>query len=246
MDETSLNYISYIASLPYLTYNINYILGFAVTDPFASRRAAIVNYKWDGRASLLPALDLKVEPIDTSFGDQTGLKAFGVNQLGNQVVISENASKQLDNQPANSLSSGQLPYEVTLTNGDSDSQYPFRGLFVPMKRFQSEEDYRSQHSILNPLTFFQDGFLTQDFTPCGDLRLGAYDDNNPSVVQPFGWGTNIAEVGTSGLPAGRSSIPSVDAALIQEELLKVLNHQIVMGLLRHRLKKILLHRVHHH
>lgn len=216
MDETSLNYISYIASLPYLTYNINYVLGFAVTDPFASKRAAIVNYRWDGRASLAAALNLKVEPIDTSFGDQTGLKAFGVSQLGNLVVMSENASKQIDNQPSNSLSSGELSYQVTLTNGESDSQYPFRGLFVPMKKFQGDENDKSQHALLNPLTSYADAFLIQNFNPCGDLRLGAYTDDNPSSVQPFGWGTNIAEVNTAGLPTVRASIPSSDAALIQE------------------------------
>lgn len=217
IDETSLNYISYIASLPYLTYNINYVLGFAMTDSFQSKRAAIVNYDWDGRSSLQAALELKVEPINSSLGNETGLKAFAIDSLGNEITWSEDVSKQIDNQPSNSISPGELNYQVTLTNGESNIQYPYRGVFVPIKRFQGEDDYVSQHNFLNPLSSTSDAYQIQNFTPCGDLRLGAYNDDNPSVVQPFGWGTNVAEANAAGLPTGRTSITSSDAALIQEQ-----------------------------
>ena len=103
MDETSLNYISYIDS--FLSDLQHKLHPWICSDrSVCVKKIAITNgYEvgWKGFPKL-PALDLKVEPIDTSFGDQTGLKAW-YNQLGNQVVIWVKMAKQLDNQPANSF-----------------------------------------------------------------------------------------------------------------------------------------------
>ena len=223
MEQTSLDYVAYIASLPYLTYNVNYKLGFGTSESSITKRAAIVNYDWDGRDNTSNAFIIKYEPIDLSGPNQTGLKAYTRTSSGDDVLISDDASKfTVAGNPSSALSGGELPYSVTLTNGINDVGIPYRGCFVPLKREQEEGDPWSQLAILNPYIYNmgdQPGGGTLDglvFLTNGDLRLGAYTDDNPDQVQAFAWGTNEALPSSAGIPADREGIPASDANVVQE------------------------------
>jgi hypothetical protein len=213
-DRLSFKFITYLSQLDYLTYNINYPLGFAISNPNVARRSLIVNYEWDGRDNNLNLSLLKVEPIDSSLGNETELKAWELGTTGSEFALfPEIAYHSTDPSlyPAFALNSFPVNYQFTLANGQSDSGLEGRGIFVPLKRFEEENDYLStQIGCLAPIITSE-----TDISPNGDLRYGPYSDNGN--VLPFAWGTLVSEASAGNLPAGRGTIPASDERLVVTE-----------------------------